>query len=157
MTILLIFWVCASLALCVAFLSVAARQVPRMEETMAAGCEPARRPATPVALAKAQMAHPPLWSRPPSPPLQVQTEESIHLQLDDPFFSLPSIPAAQAGMGRACLSASAGGGKPQNHRLETKAPGAKTGAGPATQNVPHSHAVSSEKRAEPFEVVYDQV
>jgi len=55
MGILLIIWVCASMALCLAFLSVAARRVPHMDEEMAAGGEAAMRQETAVALGKAKM------------------------------------------------------------------------------------------------------
>jgi len=37
MTILLISWVCASMAFCLALLFVAVRQAPRMEEQMVVG------------------------------------------------------------------------------------------------------------------------
>jgi hypothetical protein len=50
MTILLISWVCASMALCLVFLSVAARQVPRMDEQLVANGQPALRQETAVVL-----------------------------------------------------------------------------------------------------------
>ncbi len=51
MTVLLVTWVCASIALCLAFLSAAARPAPRMDEQMAAEGEPVLRQETPGALA----------------------------------------------------------------------------------------------------------
>jgi hypothetical protein len=57
MAILLIIWVFASMALCLAFLSVAARRVPRMDEQMAAGGEAAMRQQMAVVLGKAKMPH----------------------------------------------------------------------------------------------------
>ena len=58
MAILLISWVCTSTAFCLAFLSVAARPAPRMEEQMAAGCEAALRQEPGVVLEKAKTASP---------------------------------------------------------------------------------------------------
>ena len=68
MIILLIGWVCASMILCLAFLRVVARQVPRMDEQMTAGCEPDLRPQRAVVLEKAKTAHAASWSKLPSPP-----------------------------------------------------------------------------------------
>ena len=57
MTILLIIWVCGSMALCLAFLGAAARRVPRLDEQMAAGAEAALGQQTAVELGKAKMPH----------------------------------------------------------------------------------------------------
>ena len=56
MAILLISWVCASTAFCLAFLSVAARRAPRVDEQMAAECEPVLRREPGVVLHKAKPA-----------------------------------------------------------------------------------------------------
>jgi|WetSurMetagenome_2_1015567.scaffolds.fasta_scaffold473443_2 hypothetical protein len=55
MAILLIIWVCASMALCLAFVSVAARRVPRMDEQMAAEGGATVRQQTAVASGRAKM------------------------------------------------------------------------------------------------------
>jgi hypothetical protein len=143
MTILLIVWVCASMALCLAFLSVAARRVPRMEEQMAAGGELALRQATAVALGQAKTAYYPLWSKLPAPPLHAKTEKSIHSQPDDPLVSRPSIPVLHPGLGRSCLWPGWYGGDPGNYRVEIGTPGVRTGANPVAENLPPRQAVSS--------------
>ena len=76
--------VCASMALCLAFLSVASRQMPRMDEQMAAEDEPALGSETEIALGQAKTACPPLWSKLPSPPFHATIEKSINVQLDEP-------------------------------------------------------------------------
>jgi len=157
MTILLIFWVCASLSLCLAFLSVAARQMPRLDEQMAAGCELAVRQETAVALGKAKTAYPPSWSKLPSPLLHAKTEKSIHAQPDGPFLSLPSIPVFHPGMERSCLSSRWYSGNPENYRVEIKAPSVRTGARPVAQNVPQKQTVSSEERVKTIGAIYDQI
>jgi hypothetical protein len=61
---ILIPWVCASIAFCLAFLRVGPRKTPRMDEQMVAGCEHLLRP---VVLEKAKTAYPPSAPRPLSP------------------------------------------------------------------------------------------
>ena len=62
MTILLISWVCASAAFLLALLSVAARRAPRIDEPMAAGCQPALRQKTAGVLEKPAAAYPPFMA-----------------------------------------------------------------------------------------------
>lgn len=157
MTILLVFWVCASMALCLALLSVAARQVPRMDEETAAGCEPALRRETAVALGQAKTAYPPSWSKLPSAPLHAQTEKSIHVESDDPLMSLRSIPVFHAGMAGSRLWPRWYDGNPENCRVEIRAPAVGTGARAESQHVPPRQPVSSEERVETFGAIYDQV
>jgi len=118
MTILLISWTCASIALCLAFLSVAARQAPRMDEQMAAGCDPVLRRETAVALGNAKTAYPPSWSELPSPTLHAKTEEFLHAQPDDPRLSLASVAVFHPGMERICLSPRCYGANPEEQRGE---------------------------------------
>ena len=66
MATLLISWACTSTAFCLAFLRVAARPVPRMDEQMAGGREPASRPEPGVALEKVNTASPPAEAALPS-------------------------------------------------------------------------------------------
>ena len=67
MAILLISWICASTACCLAFLSVAARPAPQMDEQLAAGCEPGLRPEPGVMLEKMKTASSPAEAALPSP------------------------------------------------------------------------------------------
>ena len=67
MAILLIFWFCASITFCVAFLGVAVRQAPRMAEQMVDGYEPALRQATAVVLEKPKTAYSRSGAKTPSP------------------------------------------------------------------------------------------
>jgi hypothetical protein len=61
---ILIPWVCASIAFCLAFLRVGPRKAPHMDEQMAAGCEHLLRP---VVLEKAKTDYPHSASKPLSP------------------------------------------------------------------------------------------
>jgi hypothetical protein len=104
MIMLLIFWVCASTVVCLAFLSAAARAVPPMEEEMAAEGEPAVRQETVVALGMPKIADPAPRSRHPSPPLNAKKGKLTQAQTDDLPSSFPSIPALHPGRAQNCLS-----------------------------------------------------
>ena len=143
MIILLISWACASVVICLAFLRVAARQVPRIEEQMAAGCEPPSRQPTAVAVRKTTMVYPPPWSKFPSPRLQAKREKAIQAQLDDPLLSPPSIPLVRPGMGRSRVSPGWDGGDPAEYRVEFSAPGVSVGARAVAQTVLQRQAVNS--------------
>ncbi len=78
MAILLIFWVCASTAFCLALLRVAARQAPRRDEQMAAGHERAVRQKAAIVLEKAKTASPASWT-PLLPPHAKQDTRTMAL------------------------------------------------------------------------------
>jgi hypothetical protein len=134
MTILLIFWVCASMVVCLALLSVAARQIPRIDELMAAGAGPASGREAAVVLGQVKSACPPSGSKLPAPPLHAQTEKSIRVQPDDPLPSVPSIPVLDPGMGRSCACPRWRGRDLENHPVEVRAPGEITGARSVAQD-----------------------
>jgi hypothetical protein len=67
MTILLISWVCTSVAFCLAFLCVASRPVPRMDAQMAPVCESALAQHPGVVLESVRTATPRVDASLPSP------------------------------------------------------------------------------------------
>jgi len=157
MTMLLIGWVCASIVLCLAFLSMAARQVPHMDEHMATGRECALRQEAAIALENVTADFAPSWSRIPLPAIQAKPKQSMQVQPDESVVSFPSLPVSQPGMRRSRFSPRWHGGNTEDPRLETGAAGVRNGARPGARNVPRRQTVDREERVELIGAIYDQV
>jgi len=155
MTLLLMFWVCGSIVICLALLSVAARRVPRMDEQMAAGYEPALQQAGAVALRKAKTVYPSSWAEPSAPPPPVGAVESVQAQAAGPSLSLRASPDLPPGMGRGQFSPPQCGGKPGHSGDQIRVSGVRSGVRAATQSVPRRRGVTSEETVELIGAIYD--
>jgi hypothetical protein len=92
MITLLITWLVISLTLCLAFLRVAARHAPSMEEQLMPAGEPALAREMVCSLEGAKAVCALSWSPLPAPPFHARTATAIPLLLPDLDLSLHAIP-----------------------------------------------------------------
>jgi hypothetical protein len=115
MTILLICWVCVSMALCLAFLFVAARPAPCVDEQMVTACQGASWQENALPEGKPETADAPSWCNPPAPPLYASTGACIPAQ---PEVALsPSVPPVHPDIAQSRLSPRCSGGKQETERF----------------------------------------